>query len=236
MRWIYSSLCLNLFCLTLTAAPQLNVDTTTFDCGTVIEGKKDKIAALFEIKNTGDSPLKIENVRPSCGCTVVQFDTLIPPGKTGKIKPEVRIKGYSGKIRKTVTVISNAANNQTLRLYITANIQPVIDVSERYITLSGEKGNIGGTVYFSSLKKDLLLKDVAFKLTENNRTDWQKEIPLHLKFKWNKTDSVRTDGFTVYSLSLFCPEITEQLSGRFLFTTNHPDKNEVVINGRIDKM
>jgi hypothetical protein len=224
----------NLFCFNLAAAPNIEVNKTTFDCGIVVEGKQDKIAALFEIKNIGDLPLKIENARPSCGCTVVEFDTLIPPGKSGKIKPEVKLKGFSGKIHKTVTIISNAVNTPTLRLTIIAEIQPIIDVLKRYISLSLPKDQSSNKIYFASLKKDLLVKDVSFKVAGKNENEWQNKLTIPIKFEWNKTDSIRTDGLQVFLLTLKGSDLTEPVDGEFIIKTNHPDKSEFNINGRID--
>ena len=62
---------------TIFAAPKIEADKTTLDCGTVVEGQGDQIDAYFTIRNTGDAPLRIENVRPGCGCTVVTFDTVV---------------------------------------------------------------------------------------------------------------------------------------------------------------
>lgn len=221
------------YVLSSIAAAKIEVDKETFDCGTVIEGKKEKIAAVFEIKNTGNIDLKLESVRPSCGCTVVEYDTIIAPGKTGKIKPEVNLRGFSGKINKSVTVMSNADNNPTLRLNITAEIQPIIDISERYLMISALKDI--KNIYFSSLKKNLEILDVSFKAHDNNDTKLQKTIQLPIKYEWIKTDSIRNDGFAVFMLSLKNPFVDEPLNGDFILKTNHPDKSELSIRVKIEK-
>ena len=43
-------------------------------------GRRD-VEAVFEIANDGDQPLEITEVRPSCGCTVAEFDKVIEPGE-----------------------------------------------------------------------------------------------------------------------------------------------------------
>lgn len=99
------------------AAPRIAFDSKIFDCGIVVEGKTEKINAVFVVKNTGDAALKLEKVRPGCGCTVVKYDSLIQPGKSTKIESAVNIKGYrSGPISKSITVTSNAENEPTVRL------------------------------------------------------------------------------------------------------------------------
>ena len=102
--------------------PQIEFDSKTYNCGTVIEGKIEKITAVFVVKNTGDAVLKLESVRPSCGCTVVKFDSLIQPGKSTKIESVVNIQGQrSGQLSKSITVTSNAENEDGKIVYRSDN-------------------------------------------------------------------------------------------------------------------
>jgi len=56
----------------------------TYDFGTVMEGEY--VEHDFVFKNTGNEPLILKNVKPSCGCTVPTWPREpIPPGKTGVI-------------------------------------------------------------------------------------------------------------------------------------------------------
>ncbi len=236
---IFTVICLSYFTFSSIAAPNITVDKTTYNCGTVIEGEKDKISATFTIKNTGDLPLIITSVRPGCGCTVVEHDTLILPGKSGSIKPQINLSGFTGKISKSVTVTSNAENNPTIKLIITAEIQPIIDISKKYLYFSLSENDINKEIYFSSLKKDLLITGVSFRPTDGIvGAECQTEKPISLKYKWNSLDSTRNDGFSVFKLLLINPETEINFNcynGIFIFQTNHSDKNELRINGRIDK-
>jgi len=55
-----------------------------YDFGTVMEGEY--VEHDFEFKNTGNEPLILKKVKPSCGCTVPTWPRdPIPPGKTGII-------------------------------------------------------------------------------------------------------------------------------------------------------
>lgn len=216
-----------------TAAPKLEVDNTTFNCGKVTEGKNSSANAKFTLKNTGTAPLKISNVRVSCGCTVLSYDSVIAPGKTSVIEPKVNIAGFrAGFISKTITVVSNAENNPSLTLVIEADIVPAIEISETYITFEKTAPK---TLYLSSAKKDLKINSVIFKPQVNNGGQWSATVPLNLKYKLNAADSVRTDGFNVYKLDLESPGTDkEPLFGEFLITTNHPEKQEVLLRGRIN--
>jgi len=136
----------------LKAAPVMNVDNLTFNCGLFTEGKSEIATAVFKVRNSGDSLLKISGVRPGCGCVVAAYDTFIAPGKSGTIRLEAKLHGYSGELRKTATVTSNALNQPSLRLTLTATIQPVITVSKQYITLDTSNNRKPDSLHLSSLK------------------------------------------------------------------------------------
>jgi hypothetical protein len=84
------------------------VNGTTLDYGTVTK-EEDSGIRKFEIKNVGDAPLIITDVKSTCGCTVpTKPKEPIMPGKTDII--EVKYNMNPGPIRKTITVESNAVN------------------------------------------------------------------------------------------------------------------------------
>ncbi|MFL9845112.1 DUF1573 domain-containing protein [Flavobacterium rhizosphaerae] len=87
---------------------KIEFKTDTIDYGTTNKDD-DNGLRVFEFTNTGDAPLIITDVKSSCGCTVPSKPTdPIQPGKTGTI--EVKYNMHTGPIRKTITVMSNAAN------------------------------------------------------------------------------------------------------------------------------
>lgn len=81
----------------------------THDFGEVKEG--DLATYEFEFTNTGNQPLIVSNVQPSCGCTS-PFWTKEPvmPGKKGSIKATYSSQGRPGVFNKSLTVVSNASN------------------------------------------------------------------------------------------------------------------------------
>lgn len=57
----------------------------------------------FQFKNTSGGPLVIDNIRPGCGCTAVDWeDTVIPPDSIGQIQAsyDAHLKGYFRKSMK----------------------------------------------------------------------------------------------------------------------------------------
>jgi hypothetical protein len=66
----------------------------------------------FRCKNTGDKPLYLYDVRPSCGCTVADYTKEpIAPGKEGKVEAQFDSKkSHPGDVHKTIFVSSNNSN------------------------------------------------------------------------------------------------------------------------------
>ena len=109
--------------------PNIQVSEKEFDAGTIKEGVVKIIQHKFIIKNIGDEPLIIDKVRTSCGCAVVEYDSIIRPGKSGIVEPKVDLTGFTGPITKTVRIFSNAENEPELKLVLHADIHPAIAVS-----------------------------------------------------------------------------------------------------------
>jgi len=92
------------------------VDSTTKNFGEVNHGEKVKI--VFTFMNTGNKPLFLAEVKPSCGCTLADYTKgAVAPGKTGEVVAEYDSNhGSAGQqIRKTISVTANA-KNQTLTM------------------------------------------------------------------------------------------------------------------------
>lgn len=84
-----------------------------FDGGTVIKGAI--VRAEFEVKNTGDYPLVIADIRPACSCTVSEYEQdPIAPGESTTIVASVDTdKLNTGVINKPVTVTANTKPSTT---------------------------------------------------------------------------------------------------------------------------
>lgn len=74
--------------------------------GTINEGEKLEI--VYRFKNTGEKPLIIKEVKPSCGCTVAEKpEQPIAPGAEGSIKAAFDSHNKPGPNHKTITVTAN---------------------------------------------------------------------------------------------------------------------------------
>lgn len=105
----------------LASAQTISFDKTTFDYGVIKPGSDGH--RFFNVKNTGDKPLILNEVKASCGCTTPEFSTdPILPGKTAQIKV-----GYNtsikGSFNKVIEVFSNDPQNSRSVLYIKGNVE-----------------------------------------------------------------------------------------------------------------
>ncbi len=95
----------------------------------------------FEIRNGGEVELQITEVRPACGCTVVEYDAAIPPGQVGKVHASLDTSNLNGPVSKTITVFTNDPENPALVLTLAAEVHPFIAAMPgyaRFITVQGE--------------------------------------------------------------------------------------------------
>jgi hypothetical protein len=88
-------------------APIISFDSTTCNFGTLAIGEK--YPHTFRFTNTGQSPLIITQVNPSCGCTTAKDwpQQPIAPGESGQISIEFNSTGNSGKVDKSISVLTN---------------------------------------------------------------------------------------------------------------------------------
>jgi hypothetical protein len=85
-----------------------------YDFGKIPQGKP--VYYSFEVKNAGSTPLKIDNVLTSCGCTTPEWNKEpIAPGATDKLKV-----GYNaaseGQFDKTITITYNGSETKQIRI------------------------------------------------------------------------------------------------------------------------
>jgi hypothetical protein len=102
---------------TATAAPPpevLQIKEVEHDFGKIPQGKP--VYYYFEIVNTGSTPLKLDNVQASCGCTTPEWNReAIAAGGSDKIKV-----GYNaaaeGNFEKFITITYNGSQTKQIRI------------------------------------------------------------------------------------------------------------------------
>jgi len=106
--------------------PVLVIDEADFTWGSAIQGEL--IRHSFKISNKGGAPLTITQVKPSCGCTTAaKPDKPIEAGQVGEVTLEIDTKKFSGTIKKTADISSNASPTPT-KVSMSGKVDPFFTV------------------------------------------------------------------------------------------------------------
>lgn len=170
---------------------------------------------------------------------MVEYDSVIPPGRVGKLTQKVDLKGYSeGNVHKSVRVVSNAENEPKLRLSVKVHIKPIIGVSTRYLRLTkGEDGASTADLTLRTEKEDLKISEAVFSTPSNKKAErsWQSNLPIYLKHELSRSEEPDSAGFYEYTLDLSIQlEKGERQHGDFRIKTNHPKKRMIELRGMIE--
>ncbi|CAM2066518.1 DUF1573 domain-containing protein [Sulfidibacter corallicola] len=194
------------------SGPKLQMEKMSHDFGDIDKGSK--VSTAFQFTNTGDAPLEIKNVKTSCGCTSAKPEkSVFQPGEAGEIPVTFNSGRFSGKISKSVTILTNeVAENggeaQTV-VKITANV--VTDIVAKPMSLFFPRAKTGQVakqeITVSTNKLDRLeISDIksqpAYVTVDQQRVD-EKTVKL----------IVTVDGAQF-------PEGKSRLSGYLTYKTN----------------
>jgi len=106
--------CLVVTMLAMAQKPVISFEEKNYDFGKVNEDDG-KVTHVFDFVNRGSVPLVINRVQASCGCTTPTWTKEpIEPGKKGSITVTYNPQGRPGPFTKTITVYSNAEEEQFL--------------------------------------------------------------------------------------------------------------------------
>lgn len=94
--WTYSAL-----------AQQISTPNTTIDCGQVLF--QQPVKAEFQMKNSGSAPLVINDVRTSCGCTMVSYPTKPVAAGSPFTVEAIYDSKTMGHFQKLIGIYSNAS-------------------------------------------------------------------------------------------------------------------------------
>jgi hypothetical protein len=134
--------------------PKVVVENKIVDLGEVPQGVVKDVS--FELRNEGSGLLTIKSVRPTCGCTVAEFDKEIPPDGKGTVRAKLDTTGFKGAISKSILVMTDDPRNPVLTLAIKAIVKPYIDVMPRSL------------VRFNALQKEEAEQKVVLVGTERS--------------------------------------------------------------------
>ena len=108
--------------------PKIQFDQTVYDVGKT--SQVESVSGTFKFKNAGDAVLKLEQPKPSCGCTVatLKSDT-VNPGENGEIGFTLNLGRYKAHLEKHITVTSNDPQTPHVELTVKADYTPLYDVA-----------------------------------------------------------------------------------------------------------
>lgn len=105
--------------------PQINLETTNFDFGDVVNG--DVLERDLVVNNKGNEPIIAQSVSTTCGCTTATLEPMtIPAGGSANLHitfdsgahgPEL-----TGQITRQIFIKSNDPNQPEAMVEFTANI------------------------------------------------------------------------------------------------------------------
>lgn len=200
-------------------APNMVLKQQIHDFKNVLEGES--LSHTFEVLNQGDEVLKIERVKPDCSCSVVHFDSLIPPNGEGKITVKIDTRGFDGPERWGVKVFTNDPKWKEAVLDLRANIKPVITLTGSMVLFSGKKNTtmtreveIG-----TGLDKPLILTPERFTLSGKvtySIAEIEKGRRYRVTFQNVPGPAVNYRGFLSLKTNLAeKPDVTLWIIGRF---------------------
>lgn len=115
-----------------TAQAQLAWDKTEVELRPKV-GEKEAVAQ-FRYQNKGDKPIRITNVKSSCGCTVPALKKNdVAPGESGEITATFNIGNRTGTQVKTVHVQTDDAAQPGVTLVLKAVIPEELQVQPAFV-------------------------------------------------------------------------------------------------------
>lgn len=174
----------------------------------------------FEIKNTGDAPLEIKKVKPSCGCTVAgQYPPTIEPGGKGLFPFSISSAKLNGRFEKSITISSNDPVTPDLHLKLRGEVK-------RYVDVVPDNANFGRVL--GQEKQERILN-----ITNNTEKPLTLvlDVPSDSRFKWELTEKETGKKFEL-RVTAEPPFAPGNLETTVKLKTNSEQQSEVLVVAR----
>ena len=203
------------------AAPRMAFKEQIYDFKNVLEGEI--LTHTFQVMNEGDEPLRIEEVKPGCSCSVVDFDPIIPPKGAGKMTVKIDTKGFDGPERWGVKVFSNDPTWKEAVLDLRADVKQVITLSGTAVLFKGKNNTI--------ITREV---DISARL-DKPLTLTPTQFTLSGKMTYSLSEIEKEKRYRVTFQNV--PGQNENYRGFLKLKTNFAEKPEVIIwiIGRFEK-
>ena len=107
------------------------------DVGEIAQGEP--IKGAIEFVNNGQTPVEVEEVKPSCGCTVASLEQKVfAAGEKAHIPFTIDTEKFSGSIRKTIRIYfkGGAESKPSSEVVVVqAQIKTDLKISPKYLTM-----------------------------------------------------------------------------------------------------
>ncbi len=172
------------------AQPKLEfIGGDTYDWGEVTP-QNSPLQATVQVKNTGNEVLKIEQVKPTCGCTIADISKKeLKPNETAEFGITLNMKTYQGSVTKTIKVISNDPDKKNARYFLKCYVKQPLIANPKFVNFRGlEVGQIAvaHTTISNTTDKPIRILDVTLsRPIENFEVNIQKGVTIPPKGKIN---------------------------------------------------
>lgn len=92
------------------------------------------VVAKYRFTNTGNYPVTILEVQPSCGCTTVQLAKKeYAPGESGELAARFDFAGHTGHQEKSIVVLTKDTINKPITLRLLVTIPEAVAVEPEFL-------------------------------------------------------------------------------------------------------
>ncbi|MGA9117559.1 MAG: DUF1573 domain-containing protein [Bacteroidota bacterium] len=204
------------------AQPALEIEGgNKIEFGTVHRGSV--VERKVILRNTGDETLVIGRIDASCGCTgTVLSSKEIRPGETGSVLISFNSRSFSGAVRKSVTVNSNAAAAPASVIEFTATVVEELSLDPTHIWFRDAKVGILSTA--SVTVRNNSSQGITLTGSETRLEGFSLKLPageipagktarITAEFTPRTARPVLSDGVFLYTSSKSQPQIYIQIFG-----------------------
>ena len=153
----------------------------------VIQGET--LPVIYELENTSETPLVIQEIQTSCGCIIPADDLpiMILPGKKGRVRLAYNTIKNTGEVKHQVYLYGNFTDSTYRMLTFDTHVVPPSDYTRDYEELYNQEIEAGGATTLEDLvdgksNQKGYYTDETGDLRENTRKERQEKADQILDF------------------------------------------------------
>ncbi len=183
--------------------------------------KDSPLKTKIKIKNAGNDILRIDAVKPTCGCTTAPLDkNELKQGEEATLEVTLNISSYTGPITKSIRISSNDPVNKDVYVYLKTNVfRPLIVLPNSSLSNRDMEPNKAATYEFQLKNQG----DKPIKITEIAHTP--DDVILNIK-----KDQTIVPNQVVSATAKLTPKQVGNFSGYIRISTDDPNSDNVYIN------